>query len=150
MLRCFPFDALGVRAVLIETDKVQDFKEVDRFFHRHGFVNYETFQTARSIGSHLAKGAATAKFNDHLYVRREREAVYPPWQYPAGTLPSVPGAELHNSTLCPHHLAKDLGIHAKWCSPWQAWTPVAKEWAACEAAGSGARMADTQKAETRS
>ena len=149
VLRCFPFDALGVRAVLIETDKVSDLKEVDRFFHRHGFVNYETFQSARNTGRRIAQGAATAKFSDRLYVRRQREAVYPPWQYPAGALPTVPGAELLKSAShCPHRLAKDLGVQAKWCSPWQAWTPVAKEWAACEAAGSGAQAAKTQSRES--
>ena len=120
MLRCFPFHTLGVRAVLIETDKVHDLKEVDRFFHRHGFVNYETFQTAHNTGSRIAQRASDAKFNDHLFVRREREAVYPPWQYPAGVLPSVPGAETLNSTSrCPHWMAQELGVHAKWCSPWE-------------------------------
>ena len=43
VLRCFPLGALAVRAVLVETNRMRSLRSVDRFFHRRGYVNRETF-----------------------------------------------------------------------------------------------------------
>ena len=93
VLRCFPFDRLGVRAVLIETNQAEA-REVDLFFHRHDFVNEETF-----IGGNDQKG--TVGWLDNLYVRRTRKARYPPTSYAC------------NGGARAHRLA--------WCTPWLPW-----------------------------
>ena len=62
-----------MRSVLIETNQ-HDAREADLFFHRHDFVNQETF-----IGGNDRKG--TVGWLDNLYVRRRHRARYPPTTY---------------------------------------------------------------------
>ena len=60
VLRCMPFEALDIRVILIETNKVKDMRAVDAFFHAHGYANYATLlQTDRT-------------WLDNLYVRVPR------------------------------------------------------------------------------
>ena len=42
VLRCLPWHEIDVRIVLIETNHQRDMREVDYFFHSHGFVNAAT------------------------------------------------------------------------------------------------------------
>ena len=62
VLSCMPFDELDIRAVLIETNKV-DLRAVDAFFHQHGFVNYATLMQTDST------------WLDNLYVKRSKLVV---------------------------------------------------------------------------
>ncbi|KAL1496849.1 hypothetical protein AB1Y20_014435 [Prymnesium parvum] len=93
VLRCFPFDTLSVHAILIETNQL-DAREADLFFHRHGYVNEQTF-----IGTNDKKG--TFGWLDNLYVKRPRAARYPPTSYRCDD-----AARVHRSA---------------WCGPWVTW-----------------------------
>ena len=60
MLRCWPFDQLPVKFVLIETNKKSrhgDLRHMDAFFSAHGFANVHTF--LQTDGTFL----------DNLYMR---------------------------------------------------------------------------------
>ena len=109
VLRCFPLER--VHAVLIETDKA-NLREVDRFFHRHGFASVETFINAGRAVQYL----------DNLYVRWPGgKRIYPPWQADSG---SDAG-----STACPSDMASFRG---RYCAPWHTWAPHSLSgWDAC-------------------
>ena len=125
VLRCMPLEELGAKAILMETDKIVQMRPVDRFFHRRGYVSAETFTTARSV--ERGKPGSTAQYIDHLYVRRERPALYPPWQEPPRA-----GEKRHG---CDPVHAKAVGANAHWCSPFQMWTPADPDgkWTTCKA-----------------
>lgn len=91
VLNCFPLDGLKVEAVLIETNKA-DLREVDLFFHRHGFVNDQTFL---NMDDH----SGGVSWLDNLYVRRSTPPVFPPSQY-----------------TCNHRNHRN-----RWCGPWTPW-----------------------------
>lgn len=111
VLRCFPFARHKPRAVLVETDKMGDLRDVDRFFHRKGYANRETF-VARSRG-------ARPQWADNLYVPvGGPPTVYPPTQT----------SELH----C--ELPDEKRFRGAWCQPWSAWSPAGnKMLRGCEA-----------------
>ena len=113
VLRCFPFEAFGVHAVLIETNKATDMRVVDRFFHRHGFSNVETFTNA------LAPGRAY--WLDNLFVRQPKQIMYPSWQFER--------AQTKNGQSgCPQSLRRFM---RQWCQPWHQWRPSGAEWDEC-------------------
>jgi len=146
VLRCFPFADLGVHAVLIETDKARppqqgshtvptcaslkqagDLREVDRFFHRHGFVNEQTFTSG-----YLPNGLRYANWLDNLFVRRRRPAVRPPWTYNASE--KVVGTRVGSLRpwTIPRQCSKeDYLARAQWCAPWHEWEPAADKWGPC-------------------
>ena len=73
VLNCFPFHAFNVTAVLMETNKVKTqnaVRELDLFFHRHGFVNDQTFLNMNDRSGHIS-------WLDNLFVRR-RSTILPP------------------------------------------------------------------------
>ena len=126
VLRCFPFDEFNVRAVLIETNKAGNLRAVDRFFHRHDFVNVETFTSGSRQGDRPNAG-----WLDNLYVRRERKAVLPPWQNELTTS----ATDRHIYYRCSHASAE---FRAQWCMPWYSWDPrpavQQNHWTECAAA----------------
>ena len=114
VLNCFPFDDLQVYAILIETNKVADMRALDRFFHRHGYVNYETFTNSVMKGyPNVGKGY----WMDNLYVRR-KAAIYPP---------QMGGAS--------HCRKRQFAHRQRWCTGWNQWAPqdAAKKWKECKA-----------------
>ena len=100
VLRCWPFLHINVNVILIETDKA-DQREVDLFFHRHGYSNVETF--LNSVGT------IENWWIDSLYVMR-RPHVYPP------------------PFVCDTHDAKFMGA---WCATWQNWKSGVTKWGMC-------------------
>lgn len=129
VLRCFPW-SIGAHAILIETDKAGEMREVDRFFHRHGYVNYESF-----AGGYLPQGLGFASWLDNLYVRRPRETVYPPWRYnkmeplPKGRLKLSHGQRYVIPSNCSE---EDVAARRLWCTPWHSWEPLSANWGPCE------------------
>ena len=123
VLRCFPFGEFQPRAVLVETNHphkeamhlptgsitfagVQDMRSVDRFFHRHGYSNRETFTDRDKEGRQ--------NWVDNVFVRNER-LVTPP--------------ENANALNC----TKGARYRGRWCQPWARWEPVGDErWGECE------------------
>jgi hypothetical protein len=105
VLNCFPFATLGVQAVLIETNQA-NLTEADLFFHRHGFVNDQTFLVGAK--------ARDANWLDNLYVRRPSPAVFPPSTYACD----------------PGHLA--FRKAPQWCGAWIKWKSGTK-FGPCEA-----------------
>jgi hypothetical protein len=83
VLKCFPFDKINVRAVLIETNK-HDNKEVDMFFHRHGYSNVETFLNEN-------------QWLDNLYVKKEDSLPKP---YPSTTFACSEEQRKYNTHSC--------------------------------------------------
>jgi FkbM family methyltransferase len=71
VLRCFPLDAYRVGAVLIEVQR-HDRDAITLWFNRRGYVLEQTFLMAPPWQQ------KAIVVMDHLYVRRERPAVYPP------------------------------------------------------------------------
>lgn len=111
VLRCWPFHRLAPTALLMETSidggrggRV-NIREVDRFFHRHGYANVESFATARVSTAPI--------WTDNLYVRRL--AVYPKVAYPS-------------KLSCDRDFA---GHRSWWCVPWIQWEPTSKLWGEC-------------------
>jgi hypothetical protein len=102
VLRCFPFATFRPRAVLLETNRMGDLRSVGRFFHRHGYINRETFVTAEPHGTR----APRPQWSDNLYERLEgRPTVYPP---------------THGVTC-----AEERKHRGEWCGPWLPWQPEA-------------------------
>ena len=99
VLNCPPFDSLGVHAVLMETNKAS-VKQADLFFHRHGFVNEQTFL------NHATGGPQDQDIGwlDNLYVRRAA---------PAKLSPASKFA-----CSASHRQFRD-----RWCGPWVDWMP---------------------------
>ena len=86
---------------------------------------FHAISGARSV--ERGKPGSTAQYIDHLYVRRERPALYPPWQEPPRA-----GEKRHG---CDPVHAKAVGANAHWCSPFQMWTPADPDgkWTTCKA-----------------
>ena len=76
VLRCFPLDALKVRAVLLETNRIQSMRSLDRFFHARGYVNRETFIEPSSNDGRTHRG-----WLDNVFVRSDGG----PTRYPPNT-----------------------------------------------------------------
>jgi len=118
VLRCWPFHRIAPHAVLMETaaygrNSMVDLRELDRFFHRHGYANVETFATARSQTAPI--------WTDNLFVRRASPAVYPPIVYRPD--------QMHSRQM---HCDRDFAPHRSWwCMPWIQWEPSAKIWGEC-------------------
>ena len=68
VLRCFPFEEFRVHAVLMETAVVKDFRALDLFFHRHNFVNGDTFVSRWTADRQPPKQQMAIQ--DHVFVRR--------------------------------------------------------------------------------
>mmetsp|Transcript_33853 Transcript_33853/g.88357 ORF Transcript_33853/g.88357 Transcript_33853/m.88357 type:complete len:103 (+) Transcript_33853:2-310(+) len=91
-----------------------DMRHLDRFFHRHGYVNVETFATARV--------RASAVWTDNLFVRRAEPAIYPPVVWPS-----------------PFQCGRDSAQHMSWwCVPWMPWLPGSSTWGECQEGNSTA------------
>jgi len=118
ILQCFPFDQLNVQAVLVET-KLTDLREVDLFFHRHGFANQETFLIQEN-----PVDWTRSRYSDNLYIRRERAVIYPAWQ--------------DDKVQCD---PLQRNFRGSVCRPWKAWNTngleaakaIKDKWVACEA-----------------
>lgn len=68
VLRCFPFREFSLHAVLMETDiKVHDMRQLDRFWHRHGYANVQTFAGPVTV---RIKERGPAVFLDNVFVYR--------------------------------------------------------------------------------
>lgn len=65
VLRCMPFDELGIRVVVIETAHVSSLRDVDAFFHNHGYANVATLLNTDAI------------WLDNIYVRLQHPLVRP-------------------------------------------------------------------------
>lgn len=135
VLRCFPFRELNVFAVLSETNKAgEDFRHVDRFFHRHGYANVETF-------SWRPMGMGGGEFVDHLFVRKERDTVYPPWTDENGGRCHPErwrwGSRASRDEVTGAHVRVSPYFHPhRECQPWSSWRPPARKWRRCELNGS--------------
>ena len=118
VLRCFPFDEFTPKAILVETAQFPDMRGVDRFFHRHGYHNRETFTVFDR--SHHA-----GVINDHLFVRNER-----PKRVPV----------THHADL---HCARMRGVLGDSCAPWKEWLPELGDnrWSACTVSSGSASAA---------
>ena len=132
VLRCFPWRDIRVGAVLIETTFARDLRDVDRFFHRNGFVSEETFSSG-----HLVDGLNSSNWLDHLYVARARKAVYPPWRnvrrQPSGTLMGKRSVGHVHRWVVPDECPDEEFKHRKqWCVPWLQWEPASDEWGPCQ------------------
>mmetsp|Transcript_33287 Transcript_33287/g.55012 ORF Transcript_33287/g.55012 Transcript_33287/m.55012 type:complete len:299 (-) Transcript_33287:211-1107(-) len=105
VLRCFPFETVDVRLVLIETDKA-DLRQVDAFFAQHGFAN---------VASPLrySRPTRSAVFLDSIYLK-----------LPGGAL-VVPSGR----TKC----SRSELIQNPWCSAYLHWATAATStgWAEC-------------------
>ena len=139
VLRCWPFEQLPIHAILLETNhplnaaevpaseetRTQVSKQVlsptrvlcpqpravDRFFHRNGYANVESFATALR--------GKPAQHTDNLYVRREPAPVYP-------NLRANSYEERHHRN-CPPEL-----MHMGWwCTEYLAWEPSSNRWGRC-------------------
>ena len=66
VLRCMPFDELGIRVIVIETAHVSSLRDVDAFFHNHGYANVATLLNT------------DANWLDNVYVRLQHPLVRPP------------------------------------------------------------------------
>lgn len=73
VLRCFPFQAHNIQAILIET-ATHPMHEVDLFFHRHGYVNAQTFLNQRT----RTPSRRYWHWLDNLYIRAYKPTVFPP------------------------------------------------------------------------
>lgn len=130
VLRCWPFELLPVRAILLETNHPKNARErpaINRFFHRHGYANVQSFATA-------LRGKA-AVWTDDLFVRQEHPVVFPRLasnskDTRAGILPGG------THRRCPEELAH-MGW---WCMEFLAWEPESKLWGRCEQASNGTTM----------
>eukprot|EP00316_Scyphosphaera_apsteinii_P021308 CAMPEP_0119303996 /NCGR_PEP_ID=MMETSP1333-20130426/5325_1 /TAXON_ID=418940 /ORGANISM="Scyphosphaera apsteinii, Strain RCC1455" /LENGTH=172 /DNA_ID=CAMNT_0007306793 /DNA_START=548 /DNA_END=1066 /DNA_ORIENTATION=+ len=115
VLRCFPFARFGVYAVLIESDKVVDVRQLDRFFHRHGYANVETF-VAEISAKRKVLPSQSAAWLDSLYVF-QKPPIYPPVLYPEA---------LRCSSAARFHT-----MAGRYCKPFHMWEPVASPWGEC-------------------
>lgn len=109
VLRCFPWARHRPRAVLLETNQAGDLREVDRFFHRKGYVNRETFVN----GELRPGGKLRPQWVDNLYVPHGGPTtVYPP-------------AKSMSDLSCDS--ADEKRFRAQWCQPWMGWQPKAHQ-----------------------
>ena len=111
VLRCWPFARLPAYAVLVETNRF-DLREVDRWFHRKGFVQDTTLASGFNGG-----GRPRTVYTDNLYVRRPGgpalvpDAPWPSWKCDGDS-------RAHRSPF--------------FCLPWLQWQPPPKEgWGEC-------------------
>jgi len=107
VLRCWPFRMLPVHALLVETN-TYDLREVDRWFHRHGYDNVETFSTGMGVGKSFS-----STYTDNLYVRKS-------------TLPRYPATS--DRFQCAGIAKRHRGW---WCQPWLPWHPQSRQWGEC-------------------
>ena len=122
VLRCWPFASLHVRAILMETEKYAgDILGLNRFFHRHGYANVETFSVAMQN--------RPAALTDNLFVRQEPLPVYPAMR--------TDDREARGG-LCPHGLREHMHW---WCAPFMVWEPESKLWGQCRNASARAGIA---------
>ena len=105
VLRCFPFDKVEIDIILLETDKWH-LREVDLFFHRHGYSNDETFLNS------VSGTEGQNYYIDNLYVKRKMHT-YPPVEN------FVCSDDDHESML-------------SWCAKWQTWKSDVFEWGECK------------------
>ena len=75
VLQCFPFEEHSVKTILMETNFAQ-LREVDLFFHRHDYVNDQTFLNDADTLAESAPMRYT--WLDNLYVKRAVPARLPP------------------------------------------------------------------------
>ena len=114
VLRCFPFEKYRVKTVLLETNLVDNLRVVDRFFHRHNFVNRESFTIPPPP---LGRGRKSSppqvgEWLDNLYVRAPRVTRY----------------LLKSGSAC---TAAEKRHHGRRCLPWAQWEPLETKWGEC-------------------
>ena len=106
VLRCFPFERYRPRAILLETNRME-MREVDRFFHRKGYVNRETFVTADPRPNRA--GEIKVRWTDNLFVPASGpRTVYPPTEF--------------SQLEC--NAEEEREFRGDWCQPWHAWQPA--------------------------
>ncbi len=105
VLRCWPYREFGLRHMLVETNKVADseLRALDRFFHRHGYANVETFAHGKTNGRDYY-------WLDNLYEYRGLRKYPAPAALDCGAMRRHVGA---------------------FCAPWNAWRPRSRQWAGC-------------------
>ena len=129
VLRCWPFKSLPIRAILMETEQYAgEMLAVDRYFHRHGYANVQSFSTAMT--------GRSASFTDNLFVRQQPLPVYP-------NLTTDDRAA--RGSMCPHGLRAHMHW---WCAPFMMWEPESKLWGRCDS-GSAGSMKGKRKAGPR-
>ena len=109
VLRCFPFREFGVQHVLLETNAVQNFRAVDRFFHRHGYASIETFTHGKR------NQPESGHWLDNLFEYRG-----PARHPPTG----------RHGVDCSKGSPLVKGMMA-FCAPWQSWAPASQPWGQC-------------------
>ena len=101
VLRCWPWDEVPVRFILIETNK-HDSRIVDRFFHRHNYANIATLMGA-------SKKTHAGVDLDNIYARM------PGLVLPGGT-PNCDAADMEQNRWCaPFQVVAQRDCQAGWC-----------------------------------
>ena len=119
VLRCWPFEALHVHAILMETEKYGgEMLALNRFFHRHGYANVESFSTTM-------QGNRRAVLTDNLFVRQNPMPVYPGFR----------ADSYEGRGSCPRGTGLTEHMHF-WCAPFLTWEPESKLWGQCRNASS--------------
>jgi hypothetical protein len=132
VLRCFPFDAFRIRAVLIEVNK-HSINALSLWFVRRGYTLEQIFL----MSSPWIK-RPRPEVLDHLYVRRPRAAVYPPGVY--GNFALDDGAAgAKPPPIDTKQTCEKFSRHSGWyCGRWMHWLSLAMDrgartWRACAA-----------------
>ena len=124
VLRCFPFKQFRVHAVLMETALYSgvDFAPLNLFFHRHNFVNADSFVSRWT--KDMPPNEQQMTIQDHLFVRRGKPRVWPP-----NTVLNLDGRGLpHRQWNC---TGTDGKFRSKWCGPPNHWGNPHKDWGPC-------------------
>ena len=148
MLRCFPWARHRPRAVLLETNQMGDLRDVDRYFHRKGYVNRETFVDLRTVASARARTvqrrarpesdseSCSYAMNPAAFLTRQsaRASAEPrpgnaSWRpmwvdnlyVPASGPPTVYPPTQANALSC--NLLDEKRFRREWCQPWIDWQP---------------------------
>ena len=95
-----------------------DMQSVDRFFHRHGYANVQSFSTTLR--------QRKASFTDNLFVRMSPMPVYPPLSsITSNATIRGNGTVFENQGGCPLGPTTHMSW---WCAPFLLWEPPSK-WA---------------------
>mmetsp|Transcript_40660 Transcript_40660/g.84637 ORF Transcript_40660/g.84637 Transcript_40660/m.84637 type:complete len:333 (-) Transcript_40660:494-1492(-) len=70
VLSCWPFDNVNTTMFLVETNK-QDVRMVDFFFHRHGYINADSYSSS-------LPSDGKAHLLDNLYIKDDKQHPHPP------------------------------------------------------------------------
>jgi FkbM family methyltransferase len=118
VLRCFPFRELGVRHVLLETNRVRDFRAMTRFFHRHGYASIETF-------THGKVGSQRGYWLDNLFEFRGH------MRYPGARHGERAALAADCASALKHGQSVIKDRMLAFCAPWHMWSPADSKWYPC-------------------